>query len=326
MKLKSFVFALAALAASTAVVKAEVKIALDGKPDLKTSGSYTWAYTFGNVLKEAGMEVREMPRGSVGNEAEKLDQLSTGLLEVSLSDVRAVAQIDPFIYGVRLPYIFDNAAHLQRAVKEGKIFDRVNAKIAAQDVVLLALVPIGPSSGIITTTTAVRKPADMAPLRMRALDDAQIAMYQAWGSTGTIVPWGEVPAGLQTGVIDGYLNSPFVPIMFGQTDFVKNFSDAGVIIPIRAVIVSKLWYDGLSDADRKAVDQAVATADAATQDWLDKAAVSALDALEAEGVTVQRLSAEERDAFRKLSEPVYHSGLLPEDDVKVWTGLSGATR
>ena len=65
----------------------------------------------------------------------------------------------------------------------------------------------------------------MSDLRMRALDDAQIAMYQAWGSSGTIVPWGEVPAGLQTGVIDGYLNSPFVPVMFGQTDFVKNFAD-----------------------------------------------------------------------------------------------------
>ncbi|MDN3722258.1 hypothetical protein QW131_31225 [Roseibium salinum] len=102
----------------------------------------------------------------------------------------------------------------------------------------------------------------------------------------------------------------------------KNFSDAGVIIPLRAVLVSKSWYDGLSESDRAAVDTAVKTADAATRTWLGSATNSALAALEAKGVTVQRLSPEERDAFRKLSEPVYHSGLLPEEDVKVWTEVS----
>ncbi|MEP6148635.1 MAG: TRAP transporter substrate-binding protein DctP, partial [Nisaea sp.] len=195
-----------------------------------------------------------------------------------------------------------------------------------QDVRVVSLVPIGPSSGIITTTTAVRSPADMAKLRMRALDDAQIAMYTAWGSSGTIVPWGEVPAGLQTGIIDGYLNSPFVPVMFGQTDFVRNFSDAGVIIPLRSVIMSKSWYDGLSDADRATVDAAVETADKAARDWLSKASVSGLAALEEKGVTVQRLTPEERSVFREASKPVYNSGLMAAEDVKVWTDLSDGNR
>lgn len=324
MKLKAL--ALAALLASASAVSAEVKIALDSKPDLERSGSYNWASAFSDALTEAGMDVRFMPRGSVGNEAEKFDQLSTGLLEISLSDVRAVAQVDEFIYGLRLPYMFEDAAHMQRTLVEGKVFDQVNGQLATQDVVLLAIAPLGPSSGIITTDAVVRTPADMADLRMRALDDAQIAMYQAWGSSGTIVPWGEVPAGLQTGVIDGYLNSPFVPIMFGQTDFIKNFADAGVIIPSRAVIASKLWFDGLSDEQRKTVDAAIVTANAATQAWIDTASVSALEALESEGVTVQRLTDEERDAFRTLSQSVYNSGLMLEESVKAWTDMSDATR
>lgn len=324
MKLKAL--SLAALLAMSSAVSAEVKIALDSAPDLETSGSYNWAHAFGAALTAAGMEVREMPRGSVGNEAEKFDQVSTGLLEVSLSDVRAIAQVDPFIYGVRLPYIFDDIAHMDRVLAAGNVFDRVNEKLADQDVVVLALAPLGPLSGIITTDKAVRAPADMAALRMRALDDAQIAMYQAWGSSGTIVPWGEVPAGLQTGVIDGYLNSPFVPVMFGQTDFVKNFSDAGVIIPLRAIIVSKLWYEGLSEADRAAVDSAVETADAAARTWLAEASERGLVALEEKGVTVQRLTAEERAVFRAASKPVYESDLMAAEDVKVWTDLSDSLR
>ena len=324
MKLKHI--ALAALMATASAASAEVKIALDGAPDPKVSGTYNWVMGFSEVLDKAGMKVREMPRDSVGNEAEKFDQLSTGLLELSLSDVRAIAQVDPFIYGPRLPYMFDDAAHMQRALADGKIFDRVNEAVAGQDVMLLAIVPIGPSSGIITTNAAVRTPDDMADLRMRALDDAQIAMYKAWGTTGTVVPWGEVPAGLQTGVIDGYLNSPFVPISFGQTDFVKNFSDSRTIIPIRAVIASKMWYDGLSDTERSAVTDAIEAGNAATQAWLDEVSSTSLEALEAKGVTVQRLTDEERGAFRERSKQVYDSGLMPSDDVKVWTDLSDATR
>ncbi|MGR3374393.1 TRAP transporter substrate-binding protein [Pseudooceanicola sp.] len=324
MKLKHI--ALAALMATASAASAEVKIALDGAPDPEVSGTYNWVMGFSEVLDKAGMKVREMPRDSVGNEAEKFDQLSTGLLELSLSDVRAIAQVDPFIYGLRLPYMFDDAAHMQRALADGSIFDRVNEAVADQDVMLLAIVPIGPSSGIITTDAAVRTPADMADLRMRALDDAQIALYKAWGTTGTVVPWGEVPAGLQTGVIDGYLNSPFVPISFGQTDFVKNFSDSRTIIPIRAVIASKMWYDGLSDAERSAVTEAIAAGNAATQAWLDEVSSTSLEALEEKGVTVQRLTDEERGAFRERSKQVYDSGLMPSDDVKVWTDLSDATR
>nr|WP_281018109.1 MULTISPECIES: TRAP transporter substrate-binding protein DctP [unclassified Minwuia] len=136
----------------------------------------------------------------------------------------------------------------------------------------------------------------------------------------------DISLGLQTGVIDGYLNSPFVPVMFGQTDFVKNFSDAGVIIPIRAIIASKQWYDGLSDAERATVNDAVAKANAATQAWLDKASVVALTTLEDAGVTVQRLSEEEKEAFRELSQPVYRSGLLPEADVETWLAVANKTR
>lgn len=324
MKLKALTFA--ALLAMSTSASAEVKIALDSAPALDTSGSYNWAFAFGQALTEAGMDVRELPRGSVGDEAEKFDQVSTGLLEISLSDVRAVAQVDPFIYGIRLPYIFTDIAHMDRTLAAGDFYARINESLAEQNAILLALAPLGPASGVITTTQAVRSPSDMADLRMRALDDAQIAMYEAWGSSGTIVPWGEVPAGLQTGVIDGYLNSPFIPVMFGQTDFVRNFATADVIWPLRAVLASKDWYDGLSDEDRATVDAAVVTADAAARAWLEEASENGLTALEENGVTVQRLTDEERAVFREASLAVYQSDLMSAEDTALWQTLSEENR
>lgn len=323
MKIKALVMGL--LLAST-MAHAEVKIALDGPPDLETSGTYNWVQGFSKVMSERGMTVREMPRGSIGNEDEVFDQISTGLLEMSQSDVRAVARIDPYIYGLRLPYLFDDAAHMDRMLEASDFFARVNVNLAPQDVVLLAIVPIGPASGFITTNAAIRTPADIAKLRMRALDDAQLAMYGAWGSSGVVVSWGEIMTALQTGVVDGYLNSPFVPMSFGQTDVVRHFSDAKVIIPMRAILASRAWYDGLSEAEKAIVTDAVKAGDAANRAWLEAASGTALSQLEALGVTVQRLTPEEIAAFREGARSVYEGDVVSAEDVARWTKLAEDNR
>lgn len=301
---------------------AQMSIALDSPPDLERSGSYVWAHAFATYLTEHGMEVRELPRGSVGGEAELLDQLSTGLLEVSLSDVRTVGQIDPFIYGIRLPYIFDDVAHMDRVFEAEGLYDRINEAIAGSDVVLLALVPLGPPSGIANTRHPVAAPEDMADLRMRALDDAQIALYEAWGSAGTIVAWNEVPTALQTGIVDGYLNNAFVPVMFGHTDFLRYFTDARTILSMRAALASKTWYDGLGDAERALVDEAVSAATAANRAWEAEVSGSSLEDLRAAGVEVTVLDAEQFERFRELSRSVYASDVLPADQAEMWIEMT----
>ena len=74
-------------------VAAEVKIALDSPADIENSGSYVWANTFSEYLNANGMEAVEYERGALGEEAERLDQVSQGLLEVSMSDVKSAGQL-----------------------------------------------------------------------------------------------------------------------------------------------------------------------------------------------------------------------------------------
>jgi TRAP-type C4-dicarboxylate transport system substrate-binding protein len=315
----------AGLAMTGAVPAQEVKIALDGPASLEKSGSYNWAHAFGKVMADNGFAVQELPRDAVGGEAEKLDQVSSGLLEVSLSDVKSVGKLDPFIYGIRLPYIFDGVEHMDRALAEGKVFERVNERIADSHVRLVAIVPLGPPSGLITTKKGIRAPADMANMRMRALDDAQIAMYNAWGSAGTIVSWKEVPAAMQTGVVDGYMNSATVPLAFGQTDIVRHFTDARVINSIRAVIVSSDWYDGLSDAQRAVFAKAVEAGDQANRAWVEQIGPKAMAQLKEAGVEVISLEPEARKQFRELSLKVYDQAPLPREQVDEWIALSKAT-
>ncbi len=312
--------------AAHAATAAEIKIALDSPPDLGSSGSYVWAHIFAEALKSGGLKANEFARDSLGGEAEKLDQISQGLLEVSMSDAKSAGKIDKLMFGVSLPYLFADVAHMDRAVAKGGILEKINASTTKAGVRVLAMVTVGPAAGIFNTKKTINTAADLADLRMRALDENQIALFKSWGTTGTIVAWKEVPNALQTGVADGYVNPIFVPVMFGHTDFIKYFTDARVSNSVRLALASEDWYQGLSDSDRAIVDGAVTEATAANRTWMtNRLPTMRADAIAA-GIEVTDLSPEARVEFEKLSRGVYTNGVLNAEQVAIWVNASDATR
>jgi TRAP-type C4-dicarboxylate transport system substrate-binding protein len=315
--------ATAALALAVAAPAwAEVKIALDTPPSMEASGTYVWAHTFAEYLNANGIEAVEYERGALGDEAERLDQVSQGLLEVSMSDVKQAGALDGTIFGLFLPYFFSGSAEADMALTTGGMLERINAGTTPKGVRVANVVYVGGPAGIFTTKTPVNSIADMADLRMRALDEAQIAIFKAWGSQGTIVSWGEVPNAMQTGVADGYLNPPFVPLLFGHTGFIKHFTDAAIVPSSRIAIFSEDWYQGLSDADRKIVDDGVAAANKANRDWL-AGQDAVLSKLEEAGVAVVRMDEAARAEFREASKPVWAALPLPEGGLDAWTAAIG---
>ncbi|MCF3595377.1 TRAP transporter substrate-binding protein [Rhodobacteraceae bacterium LMO-12] len=300
---------------------AQVKIALDSPPSME-AGSYVWSHTFSTYLNEHGMEAEEFQRGALGGDDELFDQVSQGLLEVSMSPLNIVGSLDKLVYGLRLPYFFADMEEVDRALYEGGMLEKINAATTKEGVRVLAVNTVGQATGIFNTKRPVNSVADMAGLRMRALDESQIELYKAWGAAGTIVSWAEVPNALQTGVADGYLNPSFVPLLFGHTDFLKYFTDARISPSLRSTIVSEDWYQGLSDEDRAIVDAAAAAANAANREWL-KSQDEVFGKLEAAGVEIVKLSEEVRAEFRAASGPAYESGLLTPEQIAEWEAAKG---
>ncbi len=324
--IRSFVLTAGAVLLLSSTVQAEVKVALDSPPDIAKSGSYVWAHTFSEALSKSGIDAKEFPRDSLGGEAERVDQISQGLLEVSMSALKSAGNIDKLIFGVNLPYLFENISHIDRAVYKAGLLKKINNETTKAGVRVLALVTVGPPAGIFNTKGPVTQPSDMKSLRMRALDENQIALYKSWGAAGTVVSWKEVPNALQTGVADGYINPIFVPVMFGHTDFIKYFTDAGVSNSIRLALASEDWYQGLSSEDRAKVEHAAAEATAANRSWLvDRLPQMRSDA-EAAGISVTDLTPEARAEFETLSRGTYTNGVLNADQVKVWVDAAQAAK
>ena len=84
--LKPIALAGALLSFSMGTMAKDVGIALDTAADLEMSGSYVWAHNFVKELEARGMGAKEIPRGAIGGESEKLDQLGMGLLEIGCTN------------------------------------------------------------------------------------------------------------------------------------------------------------------------------------------------------------------------------------------------
>lgn len=300
---------------------AQIKVSLDSPPDLASSGSYVWVHAFASHLNANGLAAEEYQRGALGGDDEVFDQVTQGLVEVASAPLGIVGSIDTLIFGLRLPYFFADLAEVDRALTEGGMLEAVNAALTPSGVRVLGVSTVGPAVGIFNTRQPVAAMSDMAGLRMRALDESQIALFQAWGSTGTIVSWAEVPNALQTGVADGYLNPSVVPLLFGHTDFIRHFTPADISPSLRIVIASEDWYAGLSEADRATVDAAVAAANAANRAWLDTQG-GVIDQLVAAGVTITEMSPEARAEFQAASETTYTS-IVTAEQLAQWQAAMG---
>lgn len=303
----ALLFALAGLAQA-----GEVRIALDCPPNPDICGTYVFSKAFSDHLMASGFKVKLYPDKALGTEDEKLDQVSQGLLEVSNSYLGKAGQLDPTIFGFNLYYLFDSVAHADRVIANTDIMDKINAGLTKRGVRLLALVSVGAFSGLANSKHPIKTPADMKGLRMRAMSKLQAEYFKAWGASTIVIPWAEIYTSLQTGVADGYLNPAIVPVMFKHTEVLKYFSNVKSGVPFRIIICSEDWYKGLSDKNRRIVNEAAVKGVAANRVWQTKIETKGLETLKASGVEVYENTPEERTLFAELARPLYAKVTSPE--------------
>ena len=87
---------------------------------------------------------------------------------------------------------------------------------------LLAVVEEGGFLNFTNGKKPIHGPADFQGLRFRAMDPSQVALYEAFGASGTPIPWTELYMGLRTGVADGQMN-PTSYIILGSLYQVQKY-------------------------------------------------------------------------------------------------------
>ncbi|MEM7642952.1 MAG: TRAP transporter substrate-binding protein [Pseudomonadota bacterium] len=302
--LRSFTFAATIAMAPTTVLADDVLIALSGTEDIEKNGEYVFISAFSDHLAENGMDVVVHPSNTLGAEDERFDQTSQGLIQVNMASPAMVYSLAPITKGLYLPFLFDSNEGFDAAIENG-LMDEINAELSPHGIRLMGFSMRGGQAGLFNSSTPVDELSDTEALRLRGKDGEQVKMFEAWGSAGTIVSWGEIANALQTGVADGYFNPPASALLFGHTDILKHYTPLDAGPSARMILASQDWYEGLSDEERQVIDAAAERGVAANRDWAETWSASALDQLVEQGVTVTELADGEKEKFVEASMEVW---------------------
>jgi len=306
MHRKTFFHTLLALAAATALPVAAqaqaVKLTL-GHGAAPGNPRHEASVRFAEVVKaktNGRIEVQVAPSAQLGDDSAMVTALRTGALDMSANSQGAVANAVPEYAAFGMPFLFSNAAAAFKLL-DGPLGKELADKSAEKGLIALGFW----DNGIRQMTNSKRpvtKVEDLKGLKMRTPPDTVLVeIMQALGAEAQQIKFAELYVALQQGVVDGQEN-PVVNFYASKLyEVQKNLALTNHQFQMTPFLMSKRSWDKLSDADKKAVQEAAAEATTLQRKLSQESDDKLLAELKAKGVQVTTV---DKAAFAKATAPV----------------------
>jgi len=230
--------------------------------------------------------IQSFPGGQLGGSRDMIDAVANGAQQVVTEGAANFGAWVPSISVVEAPYLWRDAAHLDKAMNGPIGVEFNDTLVKARGMRILGTTYYG-TRHITTTSKEVKSPADMVGFKLRVPEnDVFKAMAEAWGAKPTPMNFGELYLALKQNVVDGQEN-PLPTIKSGKFDEVQKYLvlSAHIITP-RLVVINEAFWQGLSAGDRKIIADAVKNGIAWQNAELIKQENSLVDTFKAAGMTV----------------------------------------
>ena len=172
----------------------------------------------------------------------------------------------------------------------------------------------------------IRKPEDLAGLKIRVSGSAAAAAVESLGATPVQMPAGEIYNALQTGLIDGVITGASAIGDFKLDEVANSYTLNAPLGHISFyVVMNKAKYDALPDEQKAALDaiKGRPLSQSAEEGW-NARAESVIEEISATGDnTVYSLTDEERAAFEALTYPIRDEVVAEVGGEEVLTTMQG---
>ncbi|MEM7168616.1 MAG: TRAP transporter substrate-binding protein DctP [Pseudomonadota bacterium] len=292
-----------------------IKLGYNGAPDAKKNAVHYFAENLKEIVEEkSDIEIELFPNSQLGSEQERMENtLATPSLNVA--SFAGLSPVVPESFVSNTPFMFSGPEEARTFFDEGEYWKMVEQAFSDRTggSEILAVVEEGGFLAFTSTNKPIHSPADFAGMKFRAMDPSQVALYEAMGASGTPVPWTEVYAALQTGVVEGQMNPPLY-IILGSLNEVQNYmTRANVQYSMQFLVGNGAWLDSLSDEDRKVLEEAIVEANARTRDNVQANVESRVEWLKENGMEVIDPTTEQLAEFQKIGQPSFIEWLRNQD-------------
>ncbi|UCH29625.1 MAG: TRAP transporter substrate-binding protein [Myxococcales bacterium] len=183
-------------------------------------------------LKRYKKEVQEATGGRLkvklrlgrGNERSMARRVQMGSMQAFAGSVGGMSSIVREVNVIEAPYVFQNFAAADKALDNAEVTNQVKKVLSKRGLIFGIWAENGYRSYF--SKQKIRKPEDMRGIRFRSQESlVHVETYEAFGATPVPIDNGNTLMSVQTGVVDGFDNTPL-------------FAMAGS------------WYQGLKEGER----------------------------------------------------------------------------
>jgi TRAP-type transport system periplasmic protein len=205
------------------------------------------------------VEVTVSPSGQLGTDPALITAVRSGAVDITANSQGAFANVVPEYAAFGMPFLFSDLPSAWKTL-DSAVGKELAEKTAEKGMVVLGYWDNG-IRHMSNSKRPLNTPEDLKGLKMRTPPDAVTTdIMQAVGAQAQQIAFTELYVALQQGVVDGQEN-PLVNIKSAKLYEVNKFiSLTGHKYEMTPFVMNKKSFDGLSDANKKAVMEAAAEA------------------------------------------------------------------
>jgi tripartite ATP-independent transporter DctP family solute receptor len=248
-------------------------------------------------------KVQEFPSNQLGNEMQQQSALQGGVQEMSAPATTSLAGIVKEFGLVDFPFAvstFDQAD----ALLDGPLGQALIARLPEKGLVALGYWDLG-FRNVTNSKRPITKAEDLEGLKLRVIPNPVfLESFKAFKANPVPMPFAELYGALEAKAVDGQEN-PFAVILSNKFYEVNKFVSAtNHVYAANIVLVSKRFWDKLSPAEQKAMNEAANEARGYQRQVSRAAAQKAVGELQAKGMQYNTITPAEQARMGAVVKPV----------------------
>ncbi|WP_178352803.1 TRAP transporter substrate-binding protein [Loktanella atrilutea] len=253
-----------------------------------------------------GTTVEVHHSGSLFDQKTQIQGLQLGSATLIAPTSGIYATMAPGVSALTLPFLLSTPEQVQEAMQDETVRAAFLPDFEAKNIVPVAVWMNGPRELSYKGDKAILLPEDMAGVKVRVQSvPSDIAAMNAVGANVIAMSWSEVPTALQQGVIDAVEPTANALSGAGLVEIIDQMTKFGYQYSFYIVGANKTWWDGMSESDRAAVQEALDVATAWNFENAAKENAAGYQEVIDAGKPVNELTPEQRAAWAEAMKPVW---------------------
>jgi tripartite ATP-independent transporter DctP family solute receptor len=250
------------------------------------------------------IKVQEYPSSQLGNELQQQAALQGGVQEMLVASTTSLAGVVKEFGVFDFPFLFGNARQAD-AMVDGPLGKLLGGKLAEKGVVVLGFFDLG-FRNVTNGKRPVTKPEDLDGLKLRVIPNPVfLETFKTFKANPIPMPFAELYGALENKTVDGQEN-PFSVILSSKFYEVNKYVSAtNHVYATNPVQISKRFWDKLSPAEQKLLQDAAIEAQNYQRVVSREAAAKAVGELKAKGMLYNEIAPAELERMRAAVRPVY---------------------